>query len=99
MQDYAEAVRVTFDPSKISYEEIVTMMMSFATPSDPRFTSSQYRSALFYHTEDQKKVVQEIMAARGRLGSWVSIEPASDFYQAEDYHQKYIDKQTMSMYI
>ena len=76
------------------------MMMAFATPSDPRFTTStQYRFAIFYHTPEQKRIAETMMKERGRLGSWVSIEPASDFYRAEEYHQKYIDKQTMSMFI
>ena len=99
IQDYAEAIRVTFDPSKVSYKELLDMLFAFATPSDPRFSGTQYRSAIFYHTEEQKRLAQEAVQARGRVGSWVSIEPASDFYRAEEYHQKYIDKQTSSMYI
>jgi len=99
VQDYAEAIRVSFDPSKISYDELLKMFFSFATPSDPRFAGTQYRSALFYHTPEQKQLAEIAIEARGRLGSWVSLEPASDFYRAEEYHQKYIDKQTMSMLI
>ncbi|CAB9514387.1 Peptide methionine sulfoxide reductase MsrA [Seminavis robusta] len=99
VQDFAEAMRVTFDPSKISYEELLTMMFSFATPADPRFAGTQYRFAIFYHTQEQKALAEKAVEARGRLGSWVAVEPASDFYRAEEYHQKYIDKQTMSMFI
>ena len=99
IQDYAEAIRVEFDPSKIGYDELLNMAFSFSTPSDPRFAGTQYRSAIFYHTEEQKKLAEEAVAKRGRVGSWVAIEPASDFYRAEEYHQKYIDKQTTSMYI
>jgi len=99
MQDYAEAIRITFDPTKVLYEELLDMFFSFATPADPRFAGTQYRSALFYHTLEQKELAEAAVSARGRVGSWVSIEPASNFYRAEEYHQKYIDKQTASMYI
>jgi methionine-S-sulfoxide reductase len=99
IQDYSESIRVTFDPSKISYQELLTMYFSFSTPADPRFAGTQYRSAIFYHTEEQKKLAEAAVEARGRVGGWVSIEPASNFYRAEEYHQKYIDKQTMSMYV
>ena len=99
IQDYAESIRVTFDPTKISYADLLDMFFSFHTPSDPRFAGTQYRSAVFYHTQEQKQLAEQAMAKRGRVGSWVAIEPASDFYQAEDYHQKYIVKQISSMMI
>jgi len=99
IEDYAEAIRVTFDPSKISYKELLDMMFAFATPSDPCFAGTQYRSAIFYHTPVQKQLAEEAAKLRGRVGSWISIEPATDFYRAEEYHQNYIDKQTMSMFI
>ena len=47
MQDFAEAMRVMFDPSLITYQELLTMMFAFATPADPRFAGTQYRFAIF----------------------------------------------------
>jgi len=99
IQDYAEALRITFDPNKVSYQELLAMMFAFATPADPRFTKGrQYRFAIFYHTSEQKKMAEHFLEVRGRVGSWVSVEPASDFYRAEEYHQKYIEKQITQMY-
>lgn len=97
IQDFAEAMRVTYDPTKVSYQELLTMMFAFTTPTDPRFGGTQYRFAIFYHTAEQQKLAEEACQARGRLGSWVAVEPASDFYRAEEYHQKYIEKQTKAM--
>ena len=70
------------------------MFFSFHTPSDPRFAGTQYRSAIFTHTKEQQQLALQAIEDKGRLGSWVAVEDASDFYQAEEYHQKYIDKMT-----
>jgi peptide methionine sulfoxide reductase MsrA len=48
----------------------------------------QYRFAIFDHTEEQQTLALQAVKVRGRLGSWVAIEPASDFYRAEEYHHK-----------
>ena len=99
VQDFAEGIRVHFNPDKISYQDLLDMVFSFHTPQDPRFAGTQYRSAIFYHTPEQKRLAEAAVEARGRVGSWVAIEPASDFYKAEEYHQKFIDKQTSQMNI
>ena len=90
----AETIRVTFDPSKLSYQDMLDMFWSFHTPTDPRFAGTQYRSAIFPHTDEQKQLATKSMEEKGRLGSWVAVEDASDFYQGEEYHQKYIAKMT-----
>lgn len=99
IQDYAESIRVTFDPAKISYQDMLDMFFSFHTPADPRFAGSQYRSAIFYFNDEQKELAVKAFEVRGSLGRFVAVEPASDFYQAEDYHQNYIEKQTQSMFM
>ena len=98
IQDYAESIRVTFDPTLISYQDLLDMFFSFHTPADPRFATTQYRSAIFYHTTEQKELAEKAVAARGALGKFVAVEPASDFYRAEEYHQKFIAKQVDAMY-
>ena len=97
--DYAESIRVTFDPKTgLSYQDLLDMFFSFHTPADPRFATTQYRSAIFYYTEEQKELAEAAVQARGALGKLVAVEPASDFYRAEEYHQKYIEKQVQTMY-
>lgn len=68
------------------------MFFGYHTPADPRFTGTQYRSAIFYLTEEQRELAEAAVQERGALGRFVSIERASDFYRAEDYHQNYLDK-------
>ena len=90
----AETIRVTYDETKLSYNDMLDLFFSFHTPSDPRFAGTQYRSAIFTHTDEQKQLAKQAVQDKGRVGSWVAVEDASDFYQAEEYHQKYIDKMT-----
>jgi peptide methionine sulfoxide reductase MsrA len=64
------------------------------TPADPRWAGTQYRSAIFVHTPEQRAWAEQAVHARGALGRFVAVEEAGDFYAAEDYHQKYIEKMT-----
>jgi len=91
IQDYAEAIRITFDPTKISYKQLVDLFFAFHAPEDPEFCGTQYRSAIFYHTEEQHTVARQVVESWGSFGKYVAIEKASDFYRAEEYHQKYMD--------
>jgi len=50
------------------------------------------------HTEDQKKLAELACKQRGALGEYVSVEMASDFYRGEEYHQKYVEKQSVGVY-
>jgi len=95
---HAEAIEVTYDPSKISYAELLKAFWQSIDPTDPRGQfadqGSQYRTAVFYHNEEQKKLAlasKEKLAQSGKLDEPVvtAIVPAVPFYQAEDYHQKY----------
>jgi methionine-S-sulfoxide reductase len=97
IQDYAESIRVTFDPSQISYQDLLEMFFGFHTPTDPRWAGTQYRSAIFVHTPEQRKLAEAAIQARGTIGRYVAVEDASDFYRAEEYHQKYIEKATSGM--
>jgi len=100
---HAEAVEVVFDPSVISYRELVGI---FWTVHDPTQLNRQgpdigtnYRSAIFYHTPEQKSIAEEskkkVQESR-RFGSRTiatEIVPAKEFYAAEEYHQKFFEKQ------
>jgi peptide methionine sulfoxide reductase msrA/msrB len=98
---HAEAVRVTFDPAKISYEELVRKFFSFHDPTQLNRqgpdVGTQYRSAIFYLNDGQKLASEKIKAAieksdgpRKRIVT--EIAAATEFTKAEEYHQKYYDK-------
>ncbi|HEY9772952.1 MAG TPA: peptide-methionine (S)-S-oxide reductase MsrA [Planktothrix sp.] len=98
---HAEAVEVEFDPAQISYEQLLD---TFWKEHDPTTLNrqgpdvgDQYRSAIFYTTpeqEQQAKASKERIAASGKFAKPIvtQVEPASDFYRAEDYHQQYLAK-------
>mmetsp|Transcript_12083 Transcript_12083/g.20049 ORF Transcript_12083/g.20049 Transcript_12083/m.20049 type:complete len:96 (-) Transcript_12083:249-536(-) len=92
MQDYAESIRITFDPTKVGYADLLSMFNAYHTPEDPRWAGTQYRSAIFYMNAEQKEMAESLVKNMGALGKYVAVEPASDFYRGEDYHQKYLEK-------
>ena len=95
---HAEVVRVTFDPAVISFREILDVFFTIHDPTtlnrQGNDIGSQYRSAIFYHTPEQKataeKFIAELTAAK-TFGNKIVTEvvPAPAFYVAEDYHQEY----------
>jgi len=98
---HAEAVEVTFDPSIISYSQLLEVFWKIHDPTQGDRqgpdTGSQYRSAIFYHSKEQESLALESMKklqASGRLRGKITtrIESAPEFYQAEEYHQQYIKK-------
>ena len=91
----AESIRISFDPAQISYADLLNLFFDMHTPADPRWAGTQYRSAVFVHTPEQRELAEQAVQSRGALGKFVAVEDASDFYRAEEYHQKYIEKATM----
>ncbi len=98
---HAEAVEVRYDPTRISYEKLLDVFWKNINPTTPgrQFADvgSQYRSAVFYHNEEQKRVAEQSkrrLEESGRFDNPVvtEIAPAGAFYQAEDYHQDYYRK-------
>ena len=89
--DHSEAVQIDFDPSLISYRELLNMFWKGHDPtSNSRFL--QYRAVIFYHNDEQMKLAietRDLLASetKGRIAT--AIEPYSGFYIAEDYHQKH----------
>jgi peptide-methionine (S)-S-oxide reductase len=102
---HAEVVEVDYDPSRVSYEELLKVFWENHDPTTlnrqgPDF-GSQYRSVIFYHTPEQKAAAEaskENLANNGRYRRSIvtQIVPASIFNRAEDYHQQYLEKRGMS---
>jgi peptide methionine sulfoxide reductase msrA/msrB len=98
---HAESVRVVFDPSVITYEELLGYFFRMHDPTtinrQGNDVGDQYRSAIFYRNEAQRATAEEVRAAVDQSGKWpnpvvTSIEPAGEFYDAEEYHQDYLVK-------
>jgi peptide-methionine (S)-S-oxide reductase len=98
---HAESVRVVFDPAKVSYERLLEVFWHNVDPlaRDRQFcdAGNQYRSAIFYHDGEQKRLAEASKAAleaSGRLKGPIQtqIVPAGEFWPAEDYHQDYYEK-------
>ena len=98
---HAEAVQIEFDPKQISYESILRYFFRLHDPTTPNRQGNdlgtQYRSAIFYHSDEQRRIAERVKAEVDRSGKWPSkvvtqIVPASAFYPAEAYHQDYLQK-------
>ncbi len=98
---HAEAVRIVFDPAKITYEQVLGYFFRMHDPTtlnqQHNDIGSQYRSAIFYTTEEQKATAEKVKAQVDKSGKWkrpivTEITKAKQFYVAEDYHQKYLEK-------
>lgn len=98
---HAEAVEIVYDPAKISYEKLLDVFWRNIDPTakNRQFADvgTQYRTAVFYHDKEQKRLAQaskEALGASGRFSSPLvtEITPASVFYPAEEYHQCYYQK-------
>ncbi len=98
---HAEAVEVIFDPNKVSYRELLNIFWDIHDPTTLNRqgpdVGSQYRSAVFYTTAAQEREARESMKEVEKTGIYsrqivTEIAPADEFYEAEDYHQKYLMK-------
>ncbi len=95
---HAEAIRIDYDPSKITYEQLLEIFFYTHDPTtlnrQGADVGTQYRSAVFYHDDKQKQQATELIAQLNKSGDFDSpivttLEPNSTFYSAEDYHQDY----------
>ena len=95
---HAEAVQVTFDPSRISYREILEIFFSIHDPTtlnrQGADVGTQYRSAVFFGDEGQKDIAGKLIGELNQKHIWkgpivTQLVPLAKFYQAEDYHQDY----------
>jgi len=97
---HAEVVQVTFDPEQVSYREILEVFFQIHDPTtlnrQGADVGTQYRSAIFYHDEQQKATAEEMIAELGASNKWhdpivTEVVPFEAFYKAEDYHQEYYE--------
>ncbi len=100
---HCEAVQVIYDPAQVTYEELLRVFWGQIDPTDDggQFADrrSQYRSAIFYHDDDQRKLAEQSQKALEASGKFkkpvvAKILPAGPFYRAEEYHQDYYRKQS-----
>jgi peptide-methionine (S)-S-oxide reductase len=96
---HAEVVQITYDPKKITYEKLLEVFWRNVDPLTPNRqfcdVGSQYRTAIFYHDETQKRLAEEskkALAKRFKEPIVTEIVAAAEFYPAEDYHQDYYIK-------
>lgn len=99
---HAEAVEVEYDPKKISYEKLLAAFWECHDPTQLNRQGpdigTQYRSAIFYHTPKQQAAALDAIEALKQAKKYKSpivtqVVPAEKFYQAEEYHQRYLEKQ------
>ena len=104
---HAEAVQITFDPKVISFKELLQV---FFTVHDPTTLNrqgadvgTQYRSAIFYHTNEQREIAEQAIKEFNAAKIWnkpivTQVAPFKGFYMAEDYHQKYFENNPSQPY-
>jgi len=99
---HAEVVEVTYDPERISYDDLLDVFWHKHDPTQLNRqgwdVGDQYRSVVFAHDEEQRVAAERSKAAQDASGRHrgpvvTAIEPAQTFYRAEDYHQRYLEKQ------
>jgi peptide-methionine (S)-S-oxide reductase len=95
---HAEAVQLTFDPDVISFRELLDVFFSIHDPTTLNYQGAdygtQYRSAIFYHTPEQKQEAERIIGELTASGVWprpivTEVNPLTEFYPAEEYHHQY----------
>ncbi|CAN5426567.1 peptide-methionine (S)-S-oxide reductase MsrA [soil metagenome] len=104
---HAEVIQITYDPQKISYEELLEVFWKTHDPTtlnrQGNDVGSQYRSAIFYHNEEQKALAEKFKKELDSSGAWdkplvTQIVPFTKFFEAEDYHQNYFNQNSSQPY-
>ena len=102
---HAEVVQVEYDPSQVSYDELLDVFWNCHNPTTLNRqgpdVGKQYRSAIFFYTPEQESAARASKEKLEQSGRWrapvvTEITPASDFYPAEEYHQRYLEKRSIS---
>jgi methionine-S-sulfoxide reductase len=100
-EGHAEAVRIEFDPAKTGYEALLRFFFRMHDPTtlnrQGNDTGTSYRSAIFYHDDEQKRIAEKVKAEVDAGGKWhrpvvTEIVPAGPWWRAEEYHQDYLVK-------
>jgi peptide-methionine (S)-S-oxide reductase len=106
--DHAEVVRVVYDPSKITYGQLLRVFFATHDPTTLNRqgpdTGTQYRSAVFYADDDEKRVAEAYIAQLNKAGVFprpivTKLEPLEAFYEAEEYHQDYVRENPDQPYV
>ena len=102
---HAEVVYLEFDPAQVSYRQLLDVFWSNHNPTTVNRqgpdVGTQYRSVIFYYTPEQKTAAEDSKAELERSGRFqrpivTQIEPAPQFYRAEEYHQRYLEKRGLT---
>jgi peptide-methionine (S)-S-oxide reductase len=97
---HAECTQIVYDPSKISYDELLEVFFKVHDPTtlnrQGNDVGTQYRSVIFYHTDEQKRLAEKYKTELDRSGAWdkpivTQIVPIEKFYPAENYHHDYYE--------
>ena len=104
---HAEVIQVHFDPSVVSYHDLLNVFFAIHDPTTMNRqgadVGTQYRSAIFYHDDEQKKVAEELVQSLNAQKIWdrpivTEVTKLDKFYMAEDYHQEYFARNTFQPY-
>jgi len=104
---HAEVVRITFDPAEVSFRELLEVFFTIHDPTtlnrQGADVGTQYRSAIFYHDDEQKRVAEETIRDLEAEGVWddpivTEVVPLTAFYPAEGYHQEYFARNPRAGY-
>ncbi len=102
---HAEAVEITYDPSKVSYQDLLKVFWENHDPTQKNRqgpdVGTQYRSAIFFHTPEQEAAARASKEQLERAGAFrrpiaTEIVPATQFWRAEEYHQQYLEKRGLA---
>jgi len=104
---HAEVIQVNFDPNVISYRDLLNVFFAIHDPTtlnrQGADVGTQYRSAIFYHDDEQKRIAEELIKELNTQEIWdrpivTQVEKLDKFYMAEDYHQEYFAKNPYQPY-
>ena len=104
---HAEIVQITFDPTAITFKEILEVFFAIHDPTTLNRqgpdAGTQYRSVVLYHDEEQRLTAEEVIAEATENDLWddpivTEMKPLDVFYEAEDYHQRYFEKNPLQPY-
>ncbi|MCW5966962.1 MAG: peptide-methionine (S)-S-oxide reductase MsrA [Blastocatellales bacterium] len=101
MSGHAEVVQITFDPAAVSFRELLEVFFVIHDPTtlnrQGMDIGTQYRSAIYYHSPEQMRTATDVIADLTAAGVWddpivTELEPIAEFYPAEEYHQRYFER-------
>ncbi|HMF54768.1 MAG TPA: peptide-methionine (S)-S-oxide reductase MsrA [Pyrinomonadaceae bacterium] len=105
--NHAEVVQVTFDPQSLSFRELLEVFFTIHDPTtlnrQGADVGTQYRSAIFYHSPEQKETAEQVISEINAAHVWdapvvTEVAPLTQFYPAEDYHREYFERNPSQPY-